>query len=271
MSLCLRSPAKINLFLHVHAKRHDGYHDLSTLIHTISLFDCVTLELDDSDHFHCLHSAIQSPQNLAVRARDLFRMKTGWIHPVSITLDKKIPIEAGLGGGSGNAATVLWGMNQLSGLDVAESELQNWSAELGSDIPFYFSRGVALCEGRGERVTNIDDHRECEMTLVKPEMSLKTPEVFQAFRATSNDRERSQKLLCRFQEGFFPFENDLEAAAFSLSPKLRDFKNDLLSLTSSVSMSGSGSAFFCLGHHRIYPGYQSWPVLFHYRQNGEWY
>ena len=271
MSLRLRSPAKINLFLHIHAKRNDGYHDLSSLIQAVSLFDYLTVSFQDSDKFLCSIPELQGNHNLVIRARDLFRQKTGWMQPVMIALEKHIPMEAGLGGGSGNAATILWGLNQLSGLAVPESELQQWSAELGSDIPFYFSHGTAYCEGRGELVTNLSSDTMSEVTLVKPDVSLKTPAVFQEFRPTSIDPSRSQILLKQFQEGNPQYENDLEKAAFSLKPELISTKSELSSQASNVSMSGSGSSFFCIGHHQFRSGIQSWPVLFHNRQIGEWY
>ncbi|CAI0548627.1 unnamed protein product [Linum tenue] len=147
--LTLFSPCKINVFLRITSKRADGYHDLASLFHII-------------------------------KALNLFRKKTGtnkyfWIH-----LDKKVPTGAGLGGGSSNAATALWAANQFSGGLATEEELQEWSGEIGSDIPFFFSHGAAYCTGRGEVVEDMASPiaLDIPMVLVKPPQACPTGEVY---------------------------------------------------------------------------------------------
>jgi len=271
MSLQFKSPAKINLFLHVHGKRDDGYHSLSSLIQTVSLFDCIAIGCEGQDRFTCSVSKLEHPHNLALRARDLFREKTGWRRPLAITLEKRIPQEAGLGGGSGNAATILFAMNRLSGLKIPESTLQTWSGELGSDVPFFFSHGTALCEGRGEIVTDLAPLPQTQVTVVKPACSLKTPEVFSAYRAPSAARDRSRARLSEILEGKPNFENDLESAALSLAPDLASVRRALREATPHSSMTGSGSSFYCLGHHSVGLDIPTWKLNFHHRQPGEWY
>lgn len=270
--LSLRSPAKINLFLHVHSRYPDGYHKISTLIQAVSLFDTISLKKSKADQFACSDSSLENSENLVVLARDLFRRKTGICHPVSIRLIKSIPAQAGLGGGSGNAATTLFGMNQLFGWPLSEIELMSLGAELGSDVPFFFSKGTAICRGRGDLVDNISPSRALELTLYKPEVSLKTPDVYRAVDLPNTSHNHSQAALDSYLNGEFPFENNLEEAAFSIKPALKEFKRDLLNHHSHVLMSGSGSAFFGLGSSQKFDhGMHTWRVSQINRKEGSWY
>ncbi|KAE8711336.1 Tubulin beta-2 chain [Hibiscus syriacus] len=153
--LTLFSPCKINVFLRITNKREDGYHDLASLFHTVSLGDIIKFSLSPSKTNDRLSTNVSGvpldDRNLIIKALNLYRKKTGssnffWVH-----LDKKVPTGAGLGGGSSNAATALWAANQFNGCVATEKELQEWSSEIGSDIPFFFSHGAAYCTGRGER------------------------------------------------------------------------------------------------------------------------
>ncbi len=259
----LRSPAKVNLFLHIQGKRRDGYHELASFIQAVSLFDEISASLSDVDSFFCSDPGLQNSGNLAVRARNLFRKKTGIFQPVAIFLKKNIPTEAGLGGGSGNAATVLWGMNRLFGDPAAETELQAWSAELGSDIPFFFSCGTAYCTGRGEVVQNIAPLAAQKLAIIKPETSLSTKEVYSHVKETST--KNSEFALRQFLEGEPCYQNDLEEPAFRLKPELKQIKQNLLSCHAHVLMCGSGSSFFCLSPE------ENESVSYINRRQREWY
>src|SRR5437016_5240820 len=130
--LTLISPAKINLNLRIVGKRPDGYHELSSVFQAIDLCDVLTFEKSEKDKFTCNISTLPNDKkNLVLKALDLFRSKTGLNFCLKIHLDKHIPIEAGLGGGSSNAATTLWACNQLTGQTVSLERLQEWSAEIG--------------------------------------------------------------------------------------------------------------------------------------------
>ena len=156
--LTLFSPAKINLYLHVIKKRTDGYHDISSLFQAIDLGDTLHFEWSnhEPDKLTCTDPNLTTDSsNLIMKAVLLFRQKTDWHHPVSIHLEKRIPIQSGLGGGSSNAATTLWALNEKAGRPASIEQLQTWSAEIGSDIPFFFSEGTAHCLGRGEEVKSI--------------------------------------------------------------------------------------------------------------------
>lgn len=236
----LFSPAKLNLYFKVLRKREDGYHDISSLFQAISLGDSLSLNLDTKDSFTCSNPELPLDQtNLVIKALHLFRKKTGLSFFVRIHLEKLIPMEAGLGGGSSNAATTLWGLNRLLGNPATEKELAAWGSELGSDVPFFFSTGTALCQGRGEIVESTALSAPFSAYLAKPPYGLSTPKVYGAI----NYNELTAKEL---------YQNDLEKPAFRLKPDLKDFKQNLMNLGfTQVCMTGSGTCFFCLGFPSI--------------------
>lgn len=230
------SPAKLNLSFRVLRKREDGYHDISSLFQAISLGDTLSISIDANDSFTCSNSELPlDSSNLVIKALHLFRKKTALNFSVRIHLEKNIPMEAGLGGGSSNAATTLWGLNKLLGNPVSEKELAVWGSELGSDVPFFFSTGTAMCRGRGEIVESTTLVEPFSAYLAKPPYGLSTPKVYGAI----NYDELTAKEL---------YQNDLEKPAFRLRPELKHFKQNLMNLGfSKVCMTGSGTSFFCLG------------------------
>ena len=146
------APAKINLVLEVLGKRDDGYHEIRSLVQTISLYDVLSFELAEGISLDCTEPSLQSSDNLAVQAAELLKEVGGCEKGVKIGLEKRIPWGAGLGGGSSDAAAVLLALNKLWGLELTTSGLVGLGAKLGSDVPFFIYKGTALVEGRGERV-----------------------------------------------------------------------------------------------------------------------
>jgi 4-diphosphocytidyl-2-C-methyl-D-erythritol kinase len=133
------SPAKLNLFFRVLYKREDQYHEIASLFQAVSLGDFLSIEMSEEDVLSCNDlSLLCDRSNLIMKALDLFRKKTGIKIAVKVHLEKNIPLQSGLGGGSSNAATTLWGLNELCGRPASLRQLQNWSSEIGSDIPFFF-------------------------------------------------------------------------------------------------------------------------------------
>jgi 4-diphosphocytidyl-2-C-methyl-D-erythritol kinase len=244
------SPAKINLFLRVVGKRPDGYHELSSLFQTIDLGDQLYFEVQAQDHLTCTDPSIPTDQtNLILKATDLFRRKTGLTIGLKVYLEKKIPSQAGLGGGSSNAATTLWAFNQIAGNIASLQELQNWSAEIGSDVPFFFSQGTAYCTGRGEKVASINPLDPRSFWVVKPPIDLSTPEIYR--RVSLKQGNKAHNDLDQFLSSPSYF-NDLEQAAFEARPELVSLKSELLQYGfDTVLMTGSGSAFFCMGQGEI--------------------
>lgn len=235
--MLLFSPAKLNLFFRVLRKREDGYHDISSLFQAISLGDTLSLSIDTQDSFTCSNPELPlDSSNLVIKALHLFRKKTSIPFSVRIHLDKQIPMEAGLGGGSSNAATTLWGLNKLLGNPATEKELAVWGSELGSDVPFFFSTGTAFCQGRGEIVESTTLIEPFSAYLAKPHFGLSTPKVYGAIHYS--ELSSTDDL----------YKNDLEKPAFRLKPELAQFKQSLLRMGfSHVCMTGSGTCFFCLG------------------------
>lgn len=248
--LILLSPAKINLFFRVLRKREDGYHDIASLFQMVSFGDTLSISLHPSeDSFSTDEPLLRWNQsNLIYRAVELFKQKTGTQFFVRIDLQKKIPMQAGLGGGSSNAATVLYGLNQLLHTKISEEVLAKWGATLGADVPSFFSNGRVFCEGIGEKLTPIAKRQE-SYWLIKPKnLSLSTPEVFAKYVVDKMSNKSPSELLEGFSRGFGDYVNDLETAAFELLPSLKEFKNKCIGLGfQHVVMTGSGAAFVCIG------------------------
>lgn len=139
--LALVSPAKVNLFLKVLNKRRDGFYNLASLFQSIDLCDTLHLRLQNKDELTCTNECIPTDSsNLVLKAAQVFRQYTGKQFGIRAHLEKIIPAEAGLGGGSSNAATTLWALNQLHGNTVPLNTLIQWGAKVGSDVPFSFRR-----------------------------------------------------------------------------------------------------------------------------------
>ncbi|XP_074583011.1 4-diphosphocytidyl-2-C-methyl-D-erythritol kinase, chloroplastic [Curcuma longa] len=258
--LSLFSPCKINVFLRITGKRADGFHDLASLFHVISLGDTIKFSLSPTKTKDRLSANVPGvpvdERNLIIKALNLYRKKTGtdnyfWIH-----LDKKVPTGAGLGGGSSNAATALWAANHFSGGLATEKELQEWSGEIGSDVPFFFSQGAAYCTGRGEVVEDIPRAlpRDLPMVLIKPPEACSTAEVYKRFRLDQTSSIDPLVLLKEIHENGISQDvciNDLEPPAFEVLPSLKQLKKRVLAAGrggyNAVLMSGSGSTIVGIG------------------------
>ncbi|XWS73671.1 hypothetical protein CRYUN_Cryun02cG0148600 [Craigia yunnanensis] len=258
--LTLFSPCKINVFLRITNKRGDGYHDLASLFHTVSLGDIIKFSLSPSKTKDRLSTNVSGvpldDRNLIIKALNLYRKKTGssnffWVH-----LDKKVPTGAGLGGGSSNAATALWAANQFSGCVATEKELQEWSSEIGSDIPFFFSHGAAYCTGRGEAVQDISPPLPLDipMVLIKPKEACSTAEVYKCLRLDQTSKVDPLTLLEKISRNGISQDvciNDLEPPAFEVLPSLKRLKQRVTlagrGQYDAVFMSGSGSTIVGIG------------------------
>ncbi|XP_006853120.2 4-diphosphocytidyl-2-C-methyl-D-erythritol kinase, chloroplastic/chromoplastic isoform X2 [Amborella trichopoda] len=258
--LSLFSPCKINVFLRITSRRQDGYHDLASLFHVISLGDTIKFSLSPTKSKDRLSTNVPGvpldDKNLIIKALNLYRKKTGsdkffWIH-----LDKKVPTGAGLGGGSSNAATALWAANQFSGCLASEQDLQEWSGEIGSDVPFFFSHGAAYCTGRGEAVQDIPSPipLNTPMVLIKPPQACPTAEVYKHFRLEQASAADPLILLEKISKSGISQDvciNDLEPPAFQVLPSLKKLKQRVLAASrgryEAVFMSGSGSTIVGIG------------------------
>lgn len=179
--ITLSANAKINLTLDVLAKRTDGYHDVCMILQSIDLCDEVTVAINTGDWL-CVCDDARIPdgeENLAMRAARAFLSASGCAPDgVSIRIHKRIPPQAGLGGGSADAAAVLRALNSLYGERVSADELMQIGARVGSDVPFCLLGGTALAEGRGERLTPLPLTPDCAYLLIKPPFSASTPSLY---------------------------------------------------------------------------------------------
>lgn len=164
--------AKVNLCLEVLGKRSDGYHEVATVMQAIDLADELTVEPSETLSLECNVPALSGPDNLVLRAASLLRHETGSTDGARITLNKTIPVAAGLGGGSSNAAATLIGLDQLWCLNLSTEDLTRIGTSLGSDVPFFLqSNGTAIATGRGEHIELLSDAPQGWAVLLVPDIS----------------------------------------------------------------------------------------------------
>ena len=181
------APAKINLVLEVLGRRGDGYHEIRSLIQTVSLCDVLSFELDSEIAFRCTESSLQTGNNLVVQAAELLREVGDCDKGARIELEKRIPWGAGLGGGSSDAAATLLALNKLWELGLTASDLVALAARLGSDVPFFIQKGTSLLEGRGEKVTLLPDSVPSWYIMMLPSLP-KLPYKTQQLYSKLHDR-----------------------------------------------------------------------------------
>ena len=170
--LTLKAYAKVNLVLEVMGRRGDGYHEVAGIMQTIGLHDILTFQAADDISFSCSAPGLQTGDNLVYRAIRALREATGETAGAGITLEKKIPVAAGLGGGSSDAAAVLKGLNSLWGLGLSAAKLAEIAAGIGSDVPFFIYGGACLAQGRGEKITPLPDIQRAWFVLLKPDVAV---------------------------------------------------------------------------------------------------
>jgi 4-diphosphocytidyl-2-C-methyl-D-erythritol kinase len=248
----LRAFAKINLGLHVVGKRPDGYHDIETIFHQIDLSDELEMvQSDEGDVFTSDSPVLASDStNLCLRAVHVLRDLTGVHTGVEINLKKRIPIAAGLGGGSADAAAVLKGLTKLWTLDVTDEELRTVSATLGSDVPFFLMGGTAYATGRGETLEPLDVANPYWILVVTPPIQVSTTWAYSNLRIARdaqrvNLRDLLRTSICQPDVLRENLCNEFEPLVFAAHPEVRQIKEGLLKAGAQVAlMSGSGSSIF---------------------------
>lgn len=254
-SLIIGAPAKVNLYLQVLRKRPDGYHDLNSLFQAVSLFDRLTFKLKDENAVS-INSSSQSlgplEHNLITRAWRLIQTSYGINRGVQVELEKNIPIGGGLGGGSSDAAATLAAANILLDLELSTSDLSHLGSSLGSDIPFFFTLGQAIAEGRGELLTETDFPTDYWLVLVTPPLEVSTAASYASLNLTLTEPKNPFKLtVCRtageLMEQLALSGNDFEGRHREQYPVLNRIAEALTrSGATIVRMSGSGSTMFGL-------------------------
>ncbi len=264
------APAKLNLFLRVVARRRDGYHEIESVMAAINIYDTLTFEETSSEDIELAvvdgspRSAVPGlrseapagPTNLVVRAAMLLKEHAGCRRGAKISLIKRIPSSAGLGGGSSDCAAALGALNRLWHLELPQSELLQLAGRLGSDVPFFLGKTpLALCTGRGETIQPFRVSTALHFVVAKPATGLSTPAVYRACQPDATNQNATLFLqairsgrICRMAQRL---HNGLQGPAETLSSDVRRLRS-LFEQESVVGhqMSGSGSSYFgvCRSH-----------------------
>ncbi len=258
-TLRLRAPAKVNLHLEVLRQRHDGYHDIETILQAVRIFDRVAVTLVEQypggePRIELAVSGSgdvpKGAANLCWQAARHFCRETGSSGRLAIDLTKNIPVAAGLGGGSSDAAAVLKACNDLFGTKLDDAELEHLAAPLGADVPFFVRGGTAMGRGIGTELTSLPRISRCQFLIVKPAMHLKTQDVYGDLKMglTVNSAKANigvvGPLLTRFPQRSWPGFNRLEEVVLPSQPAIQRLVHRLRELAPIAMLSGSGAAAY---------------------------
>jgi len=251
-TLQLRAPAKVNLSLRILERRSDGYHNLDTVMQKLALSDLLTLTVTDEPgiSLRCPDSDLaEDGSNIVWRAAETFLAACGCENTgVALILEKRIPIAAGLGGGSSDAGAVLTGLNRLLGAGFTIAELIALARPLGADVPFFVTAyGAVRAEGIGDRMVPVQSLQKCTVVLVNPGFSVSTRWVYEKYALTMAGKDSklhdSQKKMDHVLS--YAGSNDLERVTLFAYPEIELLKQNIIALgAASVLMSGSGPTVF---------------------------
>ena len=248
------APAKINLVLEILGKRHDGYHEIRSLVQAVNLCDIIYFESDKDISLECTEPVLQTRDNLVICAAELLKKTCNYRYGARIRLNKQIPWSAGLGGGSSDAAATLLALNKLWKLNLMPTDLLKLAAELGSDIPFFIHNGTALIEGSGEKVTPLPPASSLNWFVLLLTLSAQMPDktkqaysklkkqhfskgqyINKALKIWAENRELNPALLF----------NAFDAIAFDIFPELKVYWESLEKAgATNVHLAGSGPTLF---------------------------
>ena len=247
--------AKINWTLFVLGRRTDGFHEIRTLFQTITLHDRLTFTESDDERLTLACDDPSIPvdeKNLVLRAALALREKYGVSKGARIHLEKRIPAEAGLGGGSSDAAVALLGLTHLWQIKTGREELTEIGARLGADVPFFFSGGTALGRGLGTEITPLEDVSAEHLLIIKPRAKVSTPEAYKALQRPALTKHRSDIILsisraeARISDSLHAaLHNDFEPVIFELYPEIARARTKLLEQGArGALLAGSGASVF---------------------------
>lgn len=255
--LVVWAPAKVNLFLEVLGKRPDGYHEIATLMVAVRLYDTLVFRAEQAPRLNesgltlrCSDTKLSAgPENLVLRAAKLLQDRTGCKKCASIRLIKRIPMAAGLAGGSTDAAATLFGLNRLWQLGLSAGDLAKLSAEIGSDIPFFFHTPAAWCTGRGELVAAVKLPIPLHFVLLCPDFGLATAAVYKnvVVPPAPASGEPLRQAVAKGDVDLIGglLHNRLQLAAETMDPRVAEYAKMLADCSpAGCLMSGSGSTLF---------------------------
>jgi 4-diphosphocytidyl-2-C-methyl-D-erythritol kinase len=268
VKLLVKAPAKINLSLDVLSKRPDGYHEVEMIMTTIDLADRIELSLLQQNQIviHSHNRFVPDDQrNLAFQAAHILKERYQVKKGVLISIDKSIPVAAGLAGGSSDAAATLRGLNRLWDLGLSLDELAEIGAEIGSDVSFCVYGGTALAKGRGEIITRLPAPPTCWVILAKPFIGVSTADVYRRLDINRIEHPNTSEMIEGIYNGNYDdvcqhMGNVLESVTLQLHPEVAQIKEQMKRFgADAVLMSGSGPTVFGLVRHdsrmhRIYNG-----------------
>lgn len=246
------APAKINLSLDILGRRPDGYHELRSIMQALELHDTLSVEPAPSLRLSCDREDLQDDQNLVLRAARLLQEATGCREGAHIILTKRIPTEAGLAGGSSDAAAALLALTRLWDLPFGQERLARLGAILGSDVPFFFNTPSALVEGRGEQVRRLPTIPQAHVVLCKPVQGVSTGRLFSLLPVSAYSLgQETERLLDALDQGVppwtLPLSNTLQETATGLAPIIgRALAAFYGAGASNAIMTGSGSTTYAL-------------------------
>ncbi len=239
-----KSYAKINLFLSISQRLDNGYHKINTIMQKISLHDELHFDLD-KDYFKCTDKALETDNNLIIKAKKIMEEKIGRTLKVGIFLDKKIPHGAGLGGGSSNAAVTMVALNELFELGLSTNELRLLASKVGMDVAFFIDGFLAICTGRGDIIEVRDPIKLDNILLFRKSNPLSTPEVYKNMKVEEFSNKDPYDAYDKLKNNDYTcMINDLEQSAFRVLPSISGLKR--LVNTKKVMLSGSGNVFFAI-------------------------
>ena len=252
--LSVKAYAKVNLTLEALYKRDDGFHEIASVVQTIDLSDELSFTPSGRLTLRCNWPSLETPDNLAFRAAALLKEHTGYAGGAEIRLDKSIPMAAGLGGGSSDAAATLKALNQLWELSLSHDDLLPLAAALGSDVPFFLTGGTAMMEGRGEVVRPLPPMPTTHLVLLAPpdDVPAKTATLYRSLKPSHyTDGTSSARLAACIERGEQPdaslLFNVFEAVAAQVFPSLEAHRRALREAgAGSAHLSGSGPTLYAL-------------------------
>lgn len=254
-TLNLKAPAKVNYLLNVIRRRPDGYHELRMVMQRVNLCDDITITLTKSPDVtvRCGKKGVpDGPGNIAWKAARTLLDISGTSQGAIIEIKKNIPVAAGLGGGSSDAATVLMGMNELLNLGLSDQRLMKIGVKLGADVPFFIFKKTALAEGIGEELAAMPDMPKAWILLVNPGVHVSTAWAYRSLQLT-NQKELAilPKFFGTIEDICSLFFNDLESVTIPAFPVIAEIKSSMIRLGAIGSMmSGSGPTVFGVFHSR---------------------